>query len=193
MRPLTAEAPGLNSEMDARRSDRRPRSRLKFFLLVFAFSDPFWLIGAVIDVQLLPGLPLSALRAFCPLIAALVLVHREHGTAGIVALLKPAFDFRRIPRKRWYVPIVALMPGVSVLVYGRFPARHFARHSGLGGDHGSVGSPRYGCSASRLSALADQAIQGTRASKSTSGYCVDGPSRSSTLWPNKWRSKNANV
>ena len=100
MRPLVAEAPGLNGEMDARRSDRRPRSPLKFFLLVPAFSVPFWLIGAVIDVQLLPGLPLSALSALCPLMAALVLVHGEHGTAGMVALLKRVFDFRRIRRKR---------------------------------------------------------------------------------------------
>lgn len=118
MKPRTAVAPGVNGEMDARRSDRRPRSPLKFFLLVSAFSVPFWLMGAVIDVQLLPGLPLSALSAFCPLMAALVLVHGEHGTAGMVALLKRAVDYRRIRRKRWYVPIVALMPGVSVLVYG---------------------------------------------------------------------------
>lgn len=50
--------------------------------------------------------------------AALVLVHGEQRNAGMVALLKRAFDFRRIRPKRWYVPIAALMPGVSVLVYG---------------------------------------------------------------------------
>ena len=98
--------------------DRRPRSPLKFFLLVFAFSVPFWLIGAVIDVQYLPGVPFSSLSAFCPLLAALVLVFAESKTAGVVALLKRAFDFQRIRRKRWYLPVVLLMPGVSVLVYG---------------------------------------------------------------------------
>jgi uncharacterized protein len=95
----------------------RYRSPRKFFLLVFAFSVPLWLIGAVIDVQFLPGLPLSALGVFCPLLAALVLVHAECKTAGVVALLKRSFDFKRIRRKRWYVPIVLLAPGVSVLVY----------------------------------------------------------------------------
>ena len=95
-----------------------PRSPPKFFLLVFAFSVPVWLLGATVDVELLPGLPLSALGAFCPMLAALVLVFGERKTAGVVALLKRSFDFRRIGRKRWYVPIVLLMPGVSGLVYG---------------------------------------------------------------------------
>jgi uncharacterized protein len=31
-----------------------------FFLLVFALSVPLWLVGALADTQLLPGLPLSA-------------------------------------------------------------------------------------------------------------------------------------
>ena len=104
--------------MDPDRGARLPRSPLKFFLLVFAISVPVWLIGATADVELLPGLPLSALDAFCPVLAALVLVFGERKTAGAVALLKRSFDFRRIGRKRRYFPIVLLMPAVSVLVYG---------------------------------------------------------------------------
>ena len=104
--------------MGAQRAGRRPRSPLTFFVLVFAFSIPFWLVGAVLDMALLPGLPLGALSAVCPLLAALVLVHAEHKTAGVLALLKRSFDFKRIRRKRWYLAIVLLMPGVSVLVYG---------------------------------------------------------------------------
>jgi hypothetical protein len=46
-----------------------------FFLIVFALSLPFWLIGAVIDLQLMPGLSVSALMAFCPLAAASILAH----------------------------------------------------------------------------------------------------------------------
>lgn len=34
---------------------------MQFFLLVFALSLPFWLLGAVTDRHLLPGLPLSEL------------------------------------------------------------------------------------------------------------------------------------
>lgn len=87
-------------------------SPLKFFLLVFAFSIPLWLIGAVTPLQLLPGLPVSSLMAFCPLIAASILVYREDKTTGVTELLKRSFDYGRIRAKVWYVPTVLLMPGM---------------------------------------------------------------------------------
>jgi membrane protease YdiL (CAAX protease family) len=96
----------------------RSRSPLKFFLLVFGLSTPFWLIGAVTGLQLLPGLPVSSLMVCCPLLAALILVYRENKTAGVTELLKRSFDFKRIRAKVWYVPTVLLMPGVMVLSYG---------------------------------------------------------------------------
>ena len=94
------------------------RSPLRFFLLVFALSVPFWLIGAVTDLQLMPGLSVSALMAFCPMVAALMLVHRESGASGATDLLRRSFDFERIRAKRWYAPILLLMAGVNVGVYG---------------------------------------------------------------------------
>jgi membrane protease YdiL (CAAX protease family) len=94
------------------------RAPLKFFLLVFALSIPLWLIGAVTPLQLLPGLPVSSLMAFCPLIAASILVYREDKTTGVTELLKRSFDYRRIRAKVWYVPTVLLMPGIAVLAYG---------------------------------------------------------------------------
>ncbi len=94
------------------------KSPLTFFLLVFALSVPFWLIGAVTDLQLLPGLPVTSLMVVSPVIAALILVYRESKTAGVVGLLKRSFDVRRIRAKVWYVPIIFLMPGVMVLEYG---------------------------------------------------------------------------
>jgi membrane protease YdiL (CAAX protease family) len=87
-------------------------------LLVFALSLPFWVIGAVTRLQLLPGLPVSAFMAFCPLIAAVILVHRETKTAGVTELLTRAFDYQRISAKIWYAPIALLMPGMMVLTYG---------------------------------------------------------------------------
>jgi membrane protease YdiL (CAAX protease family) len=96
----------------------RSRSPLTFFVLVFALSMPFWVFGAVTRLQLLPGLPVGALMAVCPLIAAAMLVYREHKTAGVTELLKRAFDYQRISAKVWYAPIVLLMPGVMVLSYG---------------------------------------------------------------------------
>jgi uncharacterized protein len=95
----------------------RNRSSLAFFLLVFALSIPFWLIGAVTDRELMPGLSVSALMAFCPMVAALILVHRENRAAGVIEMLSRSVDFRRISAMRWLVPVLLLMPGVNVVVY----------------------------------------------------------------------------
>jgi membrane protease YdiL (CAAX protease family) len=99
-------------------TERRPL--LKFFLLVFALSTPLWLIGALTPLELLPGLPVSTLNVFCPLIAASILVYRdrEGKTAGVTELLKRSFDYRRIRAKVWYVPTVLLNPGIAVVAYG---------------------------------------------------------------------------
>jgi membrane protease YdiL (CAAX protease family) len=94
------------------------RSPLGFFGLVFALSVPFWLIGAATERQLMPGLSVSALMAFCPMVAAQLLVHRERGLAGVNELFKRSFDFRRIKAWVWLLPVMLLMPGVSFVVYG---------------------------------------------------------------------------
>lgn len=96
----------------------RSRSPLKFFLLVFALSIPFVLIGAVTGLQLYPGVPVTALGFVCPATAALILSYRENGTAAVTALLRRSFDYQRIGSKIWYVPIVVLIPGITVLAYG---------------------------------------------------------------------------
>ena len=90
----------------------------KFFLLVFALSIPFWVIGGATDLQLMPGLSVSALMGFCPMAAALILVYRDKGATGARALLKRSFDFNRIKSRRWLVPVLLLMPAVSLVVYG---------------------------------------------------------------------------
>jgi uncharacterized protein len=89
-----------------------------FFLLVFALSVPFWLIGGATDSQLMPGLSVSALMGFCPMAAALILVYSDKGASGAQELLKRALDYKRINSKRWLVPVLFLMPAVSVVVYG---------------------------------------------------------------------------
>lgn len=93
------------------------RSPRCFFALVLALSVPFWLLGANTDLQLMPGLSVSALMAFCPVAAATVLVHRESGAAGVTDLLRRSFDFKRITDRRWYLPILLTMPAVSVVVF----------------------------------------------------------------------------
>ena len=96
-----------------------PSHRLPaFFLLVFALSIPFWLIGVATDLQLMPGLSISALMGFCPMVAALILVKSNKGSAGVLALLKRSFDFKRVQDKRWLVPVLLLMPAVNLVVFG---------------------------------------------------------------------------
>jgi CAAX protease family protein len=87
-------------------------------VLVFAVSLPLWLIGAVTGLQLLPGLPVGALMVYGPVTAASILLYREKWTAGVIELLKRSFDYQRIEAKGWYVPIILLMPAVTVLTYG---------------------------------------------------------------------------
>jgi len=99
-----------------------------FFLLVFALSALFWLVDPVAK-RFLPeerpiNVPVSALMAVCPVIAASVLVGRERGWAGVRELLKRSFDWRKIKEKAWYVPIFLLMPTIMVVQYGlRNPTR----------------------------------------------------------------------
>lgn len=97
------------------RPSHGPRGPLTFLLLLVGLSIPFWVLGAI-DVQLAPRLPLSALMAFCPMTAALILVHRE-GRAAATALLWRAVDCRRIRPKTWYAPILLLMPAAAFLSY----------------------------------------------------------------------------
>lgn len=93
------------------------RFPLTFFTLVLLLSVSFWWLGAVSNLQLMPGLSVSALMTFCPGVAALILVRRQPGRSGAKGFLKRSFDFRRIADKRWYLPILLLMPMVSVVVY----------------------------------------------------------------------------
>ena len=90
---------------------------MTFFGLTFALSIPFWIAGAVTNIQLLPAIPVSALGLVCMVGAASILVYRENGLAGVRALLKRSFDFKRVTAKIWYLPTILLMPCVMVSSY----------------------------------------------------------------------------
>jgi uncharacterized protein len=85
------------------------RSPVKFFLLVFALSIPFWLVQP-------RDWPISA-SVGAPLLAALILVYREAGGRGVRRILSRVFDQWRIRKKIWYVPIIFLMPLLYLLSY----------------------------------------------------------------------------
>lgn len=89
------------------------RSAAAFFAIVFVPSVPFWIAGAGISWQLMPGLPFAAFAFVVPSVAAAVLLYRESGFQGVRALLARSFDWRRIPSTAWYVPIVLLKPAIG--------------------------------------------------------------------------------
>ena len=89
---------------------------IHFFILVFALSIPFYLLG--ISGMRLPGLsilPASALMTFVPTIAALVLVYRQRGIDSINALLTYAFDFNRHNGMGWILVALLFIPVVCTL------------------------------------------------------------------------------
>jgi len=92
-------------------------SLLNFVLLLFALSIPLWVIGAIYDVQLFPGFKLFQLPLAMPAVAALILIYRENGKDGVVALLKRTYDFRNIKSKIWYLPILLIYPSIGFLNY----------------------------------------------------------------------------
>jgi membrane protease YdiL (CAAX protease family) len=88
-----------------------------FFGLVFLLSIPFWVLDFIHPVELLPGLPISALAAFVPALAACILVYKNNRLGGILQLLRRSFDFKRISNKYWYLAIIFINPAIALLAY----------------------------------------------------------------------------
>jgi uncharacterized protein len=95
------------------------RSPLKFFLIVYGLSIPLWIIETMLDFKGLPlDIPITDIvAAFTPLIAACILVYKEEGRIGINKLFKRIFDFSRITKKIWYVPVILLPFLMYFLIY----------------------------------------------------------------------------
>ena len=89
----------------------------RFVLLVLALSIPFWIVGALAGVQLAPSLPVSALQAVCPLIAALLLTSRERGTTAAFTMLRRSVTFNLRRYWPWYLAALLLAPAISLVVY----------------------------------------------------------------------------
>jgi membrane protease YdiL (CAAX protease family) len=89
-----------------------------FFALVFCLSVPFYVLGAAGGrLPVLTAQPTSALMAFMPMIAALILVYRGRGADETANLVKRALDFDRVRGLRWFLVAVCLLPIVAVLQY----------------------------------------------------------------------------
>ena len=104
-----------------------------FVLLLFGLSIPFLVIGAIYDVQLFPGFKLFQMPLAMPAMAALILIYKESGRDGVVALLKRIYDIRNIKSRIWYLPILLIYPSIGFLDYViqrlsgiSFPTLHFS-------------------------------------------------------------------
>lgn len=93
------------------------RSLRNFILLLFALSIPLWIIGSIYDVQILPGFNLYQLPLAMPMVTALILIYRDNGKAGVIALLKRTWDFRNIRSKIWFLPMLLMIPGIGFIEY----------------------------------------------------------------------------
>jgi len=91
---------------------------IPFLVLVFVLVVPFLVLAEIYPVELLPGLPISALGAFMPALAALILTFRQDGYSGVRVLLGRSLDFRRIKSPVWILLIVLTAPAIAVFAYG---------------------------------------------------------------------------
>lgn len=111
---------------------RRHRSSTTFFALVYLFSIPFWLVSAISRARLSTDLPVSALMAVCPALAAMILTHWARGASGVAALVKRPFQVGRPESGRWYIAAALLPVAIAVLTYAMLiasgapiPSLHF--------------------------------------------------------------------
>lgn len=86
-----------------------------FFGLTYLLAVPFWILGAATGLEMLPKLPIAALMAVCPALAALILAARD-GRAR--ALLSRALDARRIPNLAWWLAALLIVPAMRVVEFG---------------------------------------------------------------------------
>lgn len=96
-----------------------------FVLLLFALSVPFWLLGFWEGTLLPAQLPISALQAICPLLAAVILAGLRAGRDGIRELFKRVLCIRLSGFLVWYLlgwltmPVVMLVSYVVMRLLGR--------------------------------------------------------------------------
>ncbi len=89
---------------------------IRYFLLVFVISIPFWLFGGN-RLPLPVNLPVSSLMFICPALAALILSYRNAGRDGMKELLRKIFSSPNTKKGIWYLPALLLMPTIYFLSY----------------------------------------------------------------------------
>lgn len=95
------------------------KSAVKYFVLLYAFSAPLWIIQVIIDVRGLPlDIPITdIIAAFMPMFVACFLIYREEGREGVKELFKRIFDYSRITNKVWYLAIFLVPLLIFLTIY----------------------------------------------------------------------------
>jgi len=100
------------------------RSLLNFSLLEFVLSIPFWTLNALAGAGVIPNLQmLNATWSLTPMMAAVILIYRADGKAGVKALFMRCFDYKRIKSTIWYLPVLLLEPFIVFVQYGLAPLK----------------------------------------------------------------------
>jgi len=93
-----------------------------FFVLTFLLSVPFYILNALayLNVVFEPemGALYVSLFTLTPIASASILTFRRSGRDGVKKLLGRIFDFRRIASRKWYAPILLLVPLIFLLSLG---------------------------------------------------------------------------
>ena len=95
----------------------RQGSVTSYVALVFALTIPFLVAGAIVPVQLLPGVPLSAIAVLVPTLVACLFVYRERRFSGVVELLRRSYDYGRVKNWRWFIIILLVNPAIAFLAF----------------------------------------------------------------------------
>jgi len=90
-----------------------------FFALTFLLAVPFYILNVLAYLEVLfepeMGALYVALFTLTPIVSASILTFRKSGWDGVKKLFGRIFDFRRIERRRWYAPILLLIPLIFLL------------------------------------------------------------------------------
>ncbi|MCK4900539.1 MAG: CPBP family intramembrane metalloprotease [Anaerolineales bacterium] len=87
-----------------------------FFVLTFIISLPFYILATLVPQEMV--MLMAPILSLAPITTALILVYRKYRSDGAKKLLKRSFDYKRITRKIWYLPIFFLFPVIFTLALG---------------------------------------------------------------------------
>jgi uncharacterized protein len=98
---------------------RKEGTVAQFFGLVLVLSLPFYALGITgYPLPFARSLPISAIMAMVPMVAAGLLVYRHGGLPATLHFVRQAVDAHRIPHAGWVIAALGIMPVAFALTAG---------------------------------------------------------------------------